>query len=91
MRKAVKFTAKYLDKLSEEATTDAYNESEQAGGFFAMIEENLALPFVTQVLGQEVTVAKLDITKRDEIFAIFSCGKATQAIPILDLPMPTRG
>ena len=88
MGKTAKFTAKYLDKLIEEATTDAYNESEQAGGFFAMIEENLALPFVTQVLGQEVTVAKLDITRRDEIVAICSHGKATQAIPILDLPMP---
>ena len=88
MGKTAKFTTKYLDKLIEEAITDAYNESEQAGGFFAMIEENLALPFVTQVLGQEVTVAKLDITKRDEIVAICSRGKATQAIPILDLPMP---
>ncbi len=53
-----------------------------------MIEENLALPFVTQVLGQEVTVAKLDITKRDQIVAICSRGKLTQAISILDLPMP---
>ena len=88
MGKTAKFTTKYLDKLIEEATTDAYNESEQAGGFFALIEENLALPFVTQVLGQEVTVAKLDITKRDEIVAICARGKATQAIPILDLPMP---
>ena len=88
MGKTAKFTTKYLDKLIKEATTDAYNESEQAGGFFAMIEENLALPFVTQVLGQEVTVAKLDITKRDEIVAICSRGRATQAIPILDLPMP---
>ena len=88
MGKAAKFTAKYLDKLIEEATTDAYNESEQAGGFFAMIEENLALPLVTQVLGQEVTVAKIDITKRDEIVAMCARGKVTQAIPILDLPMP---
>lgn len=88
MEKTAKFTTKYLDKLIEEATTDAYNESDQAGGFFALIEENLALPFVTQVLGQEVTVAKLDITQRDEIVAICSRGKATQAIPILDLPMP---
>jgi len=88
MRKTAKFTTKYLDKLIEEATTDAYNESEQAGGFFAMIEENLALPFVTQVLGQEVTVAKVDITQRDQIVAICSRGNATQAIPILDLPMP---
>ena len=90
MGKTAKSTTKYLDKLIEEATTDAYNESEQAGGFFAMIEENLALPFVTQVLGQEVTVAKLDITKRDEIVAICYRGKVTQAIPILDLPMPDQ-
>ena len=88
MGKAAKFTAEYLDKLIEEATTDAYNESEQAGGFFAMIEENLALPFVTQVLGQDVTVIKVDITKRDQIVAICLRGKARQAIPILDLPMP---
>ena len=87
MRKT-KITAKYLDTLIEEAITDAYNESEQACGFFTMIEENLALPFVTQVLGQEVTVAKVDITQRDQIVAICSRGKATQAIPILELPMP---
>ena len=84
----MKLSAKYLDKLIEEATTDAYNESEQAGGFFAMIEENLALPFVTRVLGQDVTVTKVDITKRDQIVAICSRGKARQAIPLLDLPMP---
>lgn len=88
MRKTVKFNARDLDRLIEEATTDAYNESEQAGGFFAMIEENLALPFVTQVLGQDVTVTKVDITKRDQIVAICWRGKARQAIPILDLPMP---
>ena len=90
MRKTAKFTAKYLDTLIEEASTDAYNESEQAYGFFTMIEENLALPFVTRVLGQEVTVAKVDITQRDRIVAICSRGKATQTIPILDLPMPKQ-
>jgi hypothetical protein len=84
----MKFTVKYLDKLIEEATTDAYSESEQAGGFFAMIEENLSLPFTTQVLGQAVTVAKIDFTSRDEIVAICVRGKSTQAISILDLPMP---
>lgn len=88
MGKTVKFNAKYLDELIEEATTDAYNESEQAGGFFAMIEENLALPFVTQALGQDVTVTKVDITKRDQVVAICLRGKARQAFPILDLPMP---
>lgn len=87
-KKTTKLTAKHLDKLIEDATTDAYNESEQAGGFFAMLEENLSLPFTTQVLGQAVTVAKVDITGRDQIVAICVYGKSTQAIPILDLPMP---
>ncbi len=85
---AAKRSAKYLDKLIEEATTDAYNESEQAGGFLVMIEENLSLPFVTQLLGQIVTVVKVDITDRDQIVAICSHGRSTQVIPILDLPMP---
>ena len=88
MSKKLKLTAEYLNELIEQATTDAYNESEQAGGFFAMIEDNLALPFVTQVLGQEVTVAKVDITRRDQIVAICMRGKASQTIPILDLPLP---
>lgn len=87
-KKTAKFTAKYLDKLIEEATTDAYTESEQTGGFLALIEENLALPFTTQVLGQAVIVAKVDITGRDQIVAICLLGKTAQAIPILDLPMP---
>ena len=87
-RKTTKFTAKYLDKLIEDATTDAYDESEQAGGFFAMIEENFSFPFTTRVLGQAVTVTRVDITGRDQIVAICMHGKSTQAIPILDLPMP---
>lgn len=86
--KKAKFAAEYLDQLIEEATVDAYDESEQATGFFNMIEENLALPFTTNVLGQEVTVAKADITHRDQIVAVCSYGKTTQAIPILDLSMP---
>ncbi|ODV11735.1 MAG: hypothetical protein ABT22_08670 [Thiobacillus sp. SCN 64-317] len=78
---------KYLDKLTEAATTDAYSESEQAWGFFAMIEENLSLLFTTHVLGHAVTVAQVDITGCDHIVAICTYGKSTQAIPILDLPL----
>jgi len=37
MSKKLKLTTKYLNELIEQATTDAYNESEQAGGFFVMI------------------------------------------------------
>lgn len=88
MKKTAKFTGKYLDDLIEEAITDAYNESEQAVGFFTMIEEHLTLPFVTKVLGQDVKVAIVDITQRDEIVAICARESETQAIPILDLPLP---
>ena len=50
-KRAVKFTMKCLDKLIEAATTDAYNESEQVSGFFTLIDDNLAVPFTTRVLG----------------------------------------
>ncbi|MEU0478025.1 calcium-binding protein [Streptosporangium sp. NPDC006013] len=45
-----------LDALVEEATVDAYNEDEQLSGFHVMLDEHLALPFQTTVLGVEVTV-----------------------------------
>ncbi|OOZ36077.1 hypothetical protein [Solemya velesiana gill symbiont] len=84
---AAKFTAKYLDKLIEAATTDAYIESEQVSGFFSLIEDNLVVPFKTRVLGQLVTVTGIDITESDQIVAICTFGKTAQAIPVLDLPM----
>ena len=87
-KRAKKFAAKYLDGLIEEATVDAYGESEQAGGFCVMIDEHLALPFATRVLDREVTVVKVDITGRDQIVAICKHGKTAQSIPVLDLPLP---
>jgi Calcium binding len=75
--------------LIEEATVDAYDESEQTTGFFSMIEENLTLPFATNVLGQEVSITKVNIDNCDQIIAVCSYGKVTQAIPIFDLPMPS--
>jgi len=88
IRKTKKFAARYLDKLIGEAIVDAYTESEQAGGFCVMIDEHLALPFTTRVLGQTVTVTGVDITNRDQIIAKCALGKVTQSIPILDLPLP---
>jgi hypothetical protein len=40
-----------LDRLVEEAVVDCYNESEQIVGLYTMIEDKLALPFETIVLG----------------------------------------
>ncbi len=45
-----------LDRLVEEAIVDCYNESEQVTGLYTMIEDNLALPFETTVLGVPVAV-----------------------------------
>jgi hypothetical protein len=75
--------------MIEEATVDAYGEAEQTGGFFAMIEEHLDVPFSTTVLGVEVVVKKIDMTNADEIVAVCHHGKEKQRIAILELPLPS--
>jgi hypothetical protein len=46
--------------MIDEATVDAYRESEQLGGFYTMIEDHLAVPFETTLLGMPVTVRGVD-------------------------------
>jgi hypothetical protein len=77
-----------IKRLIEEATVDAYNESEQRVGFLTMIEENLGLPFTTRVLDVEVLVERIDMNSAEEIVAICRRGRTRQAIPILELPLP---
>jgi len=77
-----------LEKLIGEATVDAHDESEARSGFFTLIEENLALPFDTEVLGVEVTVERVAMNTAEEIVAICRRDRKRQAIPILDLPLP---
>jgi len=76
-----------LDALIAQATVDCYNEDEELTGFAVMIDDNLALPFETTILGVTVTVRKIDQTGSG-IVAICVRGKHRQAIPILDLPLP---
>ena len=64
-----------LDEMIEEATVDAYGESEQTVGFFTLLEERLKLPFKTEVLGVEVTVERLDMTDDEQIVAVCSRGR----------------
>jgi hypothetical protein len=80
---------KHLERLVEEAIIDAYGDSEQRMGFLTMLEENVALPFETEVLGVPVTVERIDLTTTDEIVAICRRGSHRQAISILELPLPT--
>jgi Calcium binding len=77
-----------LEAMIDEATVDAYNEGEQLTGLYTMIEDHLAVPFTTTVLGVEVTVRKVDLTA-DSIVAICSRGRDRQRIDLLDLPLPT--
>jgi len=80
-------TAK-LDEMIEEATVDAYDDSEQMSGFYTLLEERLEMPFRTEVLGVDVMVERLDMTEDGRIVAVCSRGKARQRVPILDLPLP---
>jgi len=77
-----------LDRLIEEATVDAYNESEQAVGLFTMMDEHLAVPFATTILGVEVTVERVDVTDTDAIVAVCRRGRERLRVPILELPLP---
>lgn len=76
---------KLLDAMIEEATVDAYNDEEQITGLFTMLEEHLALPFQTTVLGVTATVTKIDLTTGNEIVAI--CRRDNHKIPVLELPL----
>jgi hypothetical protein len=75
--------------MIEEATVDCYNESEQATAFFTVLEEKLALPFETTVLGVTVKVEQIRQGPGDHIIAICLRGRARQGVPIVDLPLPS--
>jgi len=77
-----------LDRMIDEALVDAYGESEQMVGFYTMLEDNLVVPFDTEILDVEVTVVRVDITDDEQIVAVCARGKSRQCIPILDLPLP---
>src|SRR5260370_27074452 len=61
------FSKAKLEKLIEQAVVDAYTEEEQAVGFLTMMEDHLALPFSTNVLGVDVVVEKVDMTRDGQI------------------------
>ena len=75
--------------MIEEATVDAYDESEQATGWYTMFEKHLELPFETTVLGVVVTVASVDLRENNQIVAVCTRGRDRQAISVVDLPLPS--
>ena len=78
-----------LERLVEEATVDAYGDSEQRTAFLTVLQDSLELPFETLVLGLPVKVERVDVTPAEEIVAICRRGREQQALPILDLPLPS--
>ena len=77
-----------LAEMIEQATVDAYGESEQITGWFTVIEENLAVPLQTLILGVQVTVERVDLDRSEQIVAVCRRGRARQSLSILDLPLP---
>jgi hypothetical protein len=82
-----------MEAMIQAATTDCYNESEEvsAPGWFTRIEESLATPFETQVLGAAVTVRRIALNDAGQIVAVCSRGRNRRTLPILDLPLPRAG
>jgi hypothetical protein len=78
-----------LEALVEDAIVDAYGESEQRVGFLCMLQEHLACPFTTEILGHAVTVERINWNDAEEIVAVCRRQRHRQLIPILNLPMPS--
>ena len=55
-----------------------------------MLEDHLALPFETEVLGVLVTVERIEMTDDEQIVAVCARGRSRQRIPIVDLPLPAK-
>jgi hypothetical protein len=78
-----------IKSLIEVATIDAYGDAEQCIGLYTMLEEHLDMPFDVEILGARTTVTRVDMTADEQIVAICKRGRFKQAIPILDLPIPS--
>jgi hypothetical protein len=56
--------------------------------FHTVIADNLKMPFVTSVLGVDVTVEGIDLADDNSILAICARGGIRQALRVVDLPLP---
>lgn len=80
--------ARFRD-LVEDATVDAWGESEEVVGWMTMIQENVGFPFESELLGVAVKVVGVDVTDASELVAVCRRGKHRLKIPLADLPMPS--
>ena len=89
VRNILRLSKTRLAEMIDQATVDAYGASEQVTGWFTVIEENLAVPFDTMILGVQATVERVDLDRNEQIVAICGRGRTRQSLSILDLPLPT--
>ena len=89
INKSTALSPRQLDNLIEEATVDCYDEEEQASGFFAVIEENLALPFATDILGVEASVVAIEMDDDGRLDAVCERDGERQRISLTNLPLPS--
>jgi hypothetical protein len=84
-----RLSAHRLEALIAEAIVDAHDHSEQRVGFLATLEDQLAVPFTTEVLGVPVRVERVDFNDAEEIVAICRRGRHRQLISLVNLPLPS--
>lgn len=79
----------HLQTLIEEATVDCCDKEEQVSGFLTMIEENVALPFTTRVLGVEASVVAVEMDDDGSLGAVCERGGEQLRIGLTNLPLPS--
>lgn len=79
---------KQLASMIEEATVDAFTDSELTTGWLTKLEEHLVLPFATTVLGVECKVVRIALRSDDTLVAVCALGRQRRGIALSDLPLP---
>jgi hypothetical protein len=80
----------HLDRLIADAVVDAYNPSEQATGFYTMIEENVEFPFPAKAVGEEVQVTGIDFSEDgEELVALCRRKGRTYRVQLTELEFRT--
>jgi Calcium binding len=77
-----------IAEMIHEAAVDFYGDDEQLMGFYSMLEDNIKVPFTTELPGLQVTVSGVR-QQPGHIVATCVCGKHRKAIDVLDLPLPS--
>lgn len=78
-----------LDRLIADAILDAYNHSEQAVGFYTMIEYYVEFPVPATAVGEEVEVTKVDLDRTGEdLLAVCRRQRKSYKVQLTELECP---